>query len=371
MLSILLFNSAMNKKVLLLVLIFLSLFSAQTAKGQSSLSDVGFSGQFFFSFEHNIFENEIQNEFALKRGYITFRKDLSDNIQVRFTQDVSIDRRGDGEGDIELRLKYVLVNYSMGNAGPFKNANIEFGVVNRPWINFEQDINDFRSQRSMFLDQNGILSSADYGVTFETGFGSELKGELRRGLKSNPARYGSFSVGIYNGGGYSALEKNNNKLLESRLTFRPLPDILPGFQTSFFGVLGSGNIPESPDFNLLGTGLSYETEKFNMVAQGFLGEGDGAGQYVHPENFSAYNLDGWSMFVDVRPFELPLSLTFRHDELYNTDLNHFINRQSILGLAYIFDNKSKLIFDVSTNNLHESMGQSDFYQIDFITEIRF
>ncbi|MEX2456453.1 MAG: hypothetical protein WD381_04025, partial [Balneolaceae bacterium] len=360
-----LFNIALNKKVLFLVLIFLSFFTAQTVKGQTSLSDVGFSGVFFFSFENTTFENETQNEFALKRGYITFRRNLTDDIQVRFTQDVSIDRQGDGEGDIELRLKYALVNYSMGDAGIFKNSNIEFGVVNRPWINFEQDVNDFRSQRSMFLDQNGFLSSADYGITFETGFGSNLEGESSSGLKSNPAKYGSFSVGIYNGGGYSSLEKNNNKLLESRLSLRPLADLLPGFQASVFGVLGKGNIPESPDFNLLGNALSYEAQKFNMVVQGFLGEGDGSGQFV--ENLEAYNLEGWSMFFDIRPFKFPLSLNIRHDELYNADLNHFINRQSILGLAYIFENKSKLIVDVSSTDFHENMNEPDFYQIEFIT----
>lgn len=361
----------MNNRLLLFVLLLITSLILLSAQAQTSLQDVGFSGVFFFSFENTTFENEVQNEFALKRGYITFRRNLTDNIQVRFTQDVSIDGQGDGEGDIELRLKYALVKYSMGDAGIFKNSSIEFGVVNRPWINFEQDVNDFRSQRSMFLDQNGVLSSADYGVTFETGFGSELEGNRSTGLKSNSAKYGSFSVGIYNGGGYSALEKNNNKLLESRVSLRPLSNRLPGFQTSFFGVLGSGNIPESPDFNLLGSALSYETEKFNMVVQGFIGEGDGSGRYVRPENFESYNLDGWSMFFDIRPLKMPLSITVRHDELYNTDLNHFINRQSMLGLAYIFDNKSKLIFDISTNDFHDNLDRTDFHQIQFITEIRF
>lgn len=338
---------------------------------QNTLEDVGFSGQFFFSFEHDIFEDEVQSEFALKRGYITFRRVISENVQVRFTQDVSIDRQGDGIGDIELRLKYALVNYAIGDLGLLTNSNVEFGVVNRPWINFEQDVNDFRSQKSMFLDQNNILSSADYGVTFESGLGENLDAESQSGLKSNPGRYGSFSIGIYNGGGYSSLENNNNKVVESRLSIRLLHDALPGFQSSLIGLLGKGNIPESPDFRLGGLAFSYESETCNIVAQGFRGVGDGDGRFLDPQNLNAVSLRGWSAFFDIRPFVFPLSISFRFDELYNSDQNRYINRQLIAGLAYIFSNRSKLIFDISNREFHESMNTPDFTRIELVAEVRF
>ncbi len=166
---------------------FLCLFLLPAiSTAQQSLSDVGFSGQFFFSYEHDVFEDSYSNEFTIKRGYITFRKDLSDQFEIRFTQDITIDQQGDGLGDIELRLKYALVKYSMDDFGIFTSPNIEAGVVHRPWINFEQDVNDYRAQKSMFLDQNNILSSADYGLQFASGLGPELDNDKQRGLESNP-----------------------------------------------------------------------------------------------------------------------------------------------------------------------------------------
>lgn len=88
----------------------------------------------------------MNNSFNLKRGYITFKRDISSNVNIRFTQDVAVDQQGDGEGGIELRLKYAYVNVKTGSWGTFTDSNIEFGVVHRPWIDYEQKINDYRAQ---------------------------------------------------------------------------------------------------------------------------------------------------------------------------------------------------------------------------------
>lgn len=346
-------------------------FIPQPVLSQQSNDDLGFSGQFFFSFEHDITENEFQNEYTLKRGYITFRRHISEDVQIRFTQDVSIDQEGDGLGDIELRLKYALVQYSMKDLGLFTSPNVEFGVVNRPWVDFEQDVNDYRSQRSMFLDQNNILSSADYGITFTTGLGEELGTYKQRGLKSTPARFGSIGFGLYNGGGYSSLETNNNKLFEGRLTLRPFGAFFPGLQTSFFGAIGKGNISQSPDFQLMASAISYESQKFNMMLQAFISNGDAAGRFVRPVNFRPYELEGWSAFMEFLPFNIPISFTLRAEELTNRNLQRYSSRSGLVGIAYVFNNKSKIILDVSHNQFDNIFNDEDFTRIELVTEIRF
>lgn len=338
---------------------------------QQNLTDIGFSGQFFFSYEHDVYEDGYTNEFAIKRGYITFRKDLSDRIEIRFTQDVTIDQQGDGLGDIELRLKYALVKYSMADFGIFTSPNIEAGVVHRPWINFEQDVNDYRAQKSMFLDQNNILSSADYGLQFASGLGPELDDDKQRGLETNPGRYGSFSIGLYNGGGYSDLEFNNNKLLEASLSLRPLPDQLPGFQATLLGAYGKGNIPESPDFNLIGSALTYESERAKLVLQGFRGTGDGSGRFIEPVAFEPYDIEGWSAFTELQPFQVPVNLTLRYDELYNRDLSRLSVQQWVAGAAYVFSNRSKIIIDVSRRNVDAVFNTEEFTRFEVVTEVRF
>ena len=138
------------------------LFFPCTLYSQQLDTSVDFSGQFFLSYERIFEEEAVNNEFTIQRGYITFKKKLSEMAQIRFTQDVSIDQEGDGEGNIELRLKYALLNLNLNDWGFLTSPNVELGVVHRPWIDFEQKINDYRSQESMFLDQNGIVSSADF-----------------------------------------------------------------------------------------------------------------------------------------------------------------------------------------------------------------
>ncbi|WP_069130425.1 hypothetical protein [Rhodohalobacter halophilus] len=341
-----------------------------TLSAQSALNDLGFSGQFFFSYERTFENVDVNNEFLLKRGYITFRRDISDRVKIRFTQDVTVDQEGDGEGDIELRLKYALVNIAMKDSRLIKNSSVEFGVVSRPWIDFEQDINDFRSQRSMFLDYNKILSSADYGITYAGQLGEDLPESKQTGIRSAPGRYGSFSIGVYNGGGYAALEKNNNKLIEGRLSIRPLADNLPGFQTSFIGSFGKGNIPESPDFSMGALALSYETQKWIGILQGFTGTGDAAGNFVD-QNVDPIDLNGWSLFNEFKPFDFPVSLTFRFDELNNRDQSEWHTRKFVTGLAYVFSNRSKIILDYDRSWYNEVGGSRAVDTIEIITEIRF
>lgn len=337
---------------------------------QNELNEHGFSGQFFFSYEHMFEDVDVNNEFQLKRGYITFRKNITDRVSIRFTQDVSVDQEGDGKGNIELRLKYALVNIDINDTRLIKNSSVEFGVVNRPWIDFEQDINDFRSQRSMFLDFNNIVSSADYGITYSGQLGEDLPEESQSGIRSNPGRYGSFSLGIYNGGGYSALEQNKNKLLEGRLSLRPLSNMLPGFQTSLIGSTGKGNIPESPDFHLGALAVSYESQKWIGTLQGFTGTGDAAGNFTD-QNFEPIDLNGWSAFSEFKLFESPVSLTFRYDEINNRDESMWHTRKFVIGLAYVFSNRSKIILDYDRSWFNEMDGSRAVDTIEIITEVRF
>lgn len=73
----------------------------------------------------------------------------------------------------------------------------------------------------------------------------------------------------------------------------------------------------------------------------------------------------------MRPFSVPLSLTGRFEYLRNEDLEHTVNRQTILGVAYIFPNRSKFMLDVASVDADPLYGQNDFTRVQFVTEIRF
>ncbi len=346
-------------KPLLLCIALLALVQTGLSQQRSLLNDVRFSGLFFLNYEFEDGPEGYSNEFLLKRGYITFQSRLSEKVGVRFTQDVTIDQEGDGEGDIELRLKYAFVSYSFDNTRVFFKPVVEFGVVRRPWTDFEQRINDFRMQGSMFLDREKISASADYGITFVSLLGPPI--ENARELNLHPSyagKYGSIGFGIYNGGGYAELEKNTNKLIEGQLTVRPLWNRLPGLQLTYAGSFGKGNIEQSPDFwKHLGF-ISYSSPRFVGTFQYYYGKGNLLGSKVYPNNEPIYLRDGFyvrnnfslpmqgtSTFGEVTPFNIPLIFTARFDWLENRETSLNIRQRTIVGIAWRFPNGSKIMLD--------------------------
>ena len=136
-------------------------------------------------------------------------------------------------------------------------------------------------------------------------FGEELPKEYRERVNPGQAgRWGSFAVGLYNGGGYNASEKNSNKVLEGRVSLRPLPDIVPGLQVSAFGISGKGNIEETatvdaPDWEVLAGMISYESPRLVVTGQYEQGTGNQRGTAVNASGV-ALDHDGYSFFTELR-----------------------------------------------------------------------
>ncbi|MFW6225201.1 MAG: hypothetical protein ACOC4B_02950 [Bacteroidota bacterium] len=244
------------KKCLLFNVIFLSAycFSGKIAANDSIPSKKFFQkthvhGQWFLSYQYQ--KPETNNNITLKRGYLTFKQKLNNNLSVRFTQDITLDQEGEDAGNVEMRLKYCYLKVIPQNIDVLNNAYFEIGLVHRPWLDFEQDVNKYRVQGTMFLERIRMYNSADFGVTFVSLLGGEINKEFQEktGTKQN-GRFGSIALGIYNGGGYNAIEYNNNKTFEARLTLRPLFKIAPGIKISYNTAYGKGNRPENPDFHL-------------------------------------------------------------------------------------------------------------------------
>jgi hypothetical protein len=158
----------------------------------------------------------------------------------------------------------------------------------------------------MFMERSGIFNSADFGLTLAGSLGPELSEEYRKRVNSKySARHGSFAVGIYNGGGYHGVEVNSNKAREGRITYRPLPDALPGLQVSGLAIVGEGNVlgdPENtPDWNTYNAFLSYEHARGVVTGQYVRGKGNQRGSWTEPDNPSkATPFSGWAFFGEWR-----------------------------------------------------------------------
>jgi hypothetical protein len=219
-----------------------------------ALKGFKFGGLWYLSYQNGVTGNTTggsdYNQFVIKRGYLTVEKQFLPWFNARLTYDITTvsGTGGNIDGSLSARLKYLYGQFTGPDMLFLTKPNAEFGLVHTPWLDFEEHVNYYRCQDTMFLERNGIFNSADTGVTLASLFGGVMDEEYRKNV--NPAyagRYGSIQAGVYNGGGYAASEQNQNKVLERRLTIRPLPDFIPGLQLTYFGLTGKGNTALEPD----------------------------------------------------------------------------------------------------------------------------
>ncbi len=279
-------------------------------------------------------ENSDYSRFTLKRGYIDIQKTITPFLMARVTPDV----HQDSTGDWKLRLKYLYGKLSFAGSDAISSPYVEFGLAHMPWLDFEESINRFRMQDTMFLERNGLFNSADVGVMVGGNFGGDMPDEYKKSVNGHYAgRYGSFQVGLYNGTGYHASEKNTDKAVEARVTVRPLPDVVPGLQLSVFGISGKGNVAApAPNFNLFNTMLSYESRYFVATGQYYTGKGNQSGSAVLADG-QARKQKGYSLFTEVRFTEdADWSAIARYDSFdpNKDDSASDVQKRSIIGVAW-------------------------------------
>jgi hypothetical protein len=159
------------------------------------------------------------NVFDLTRGYININGQLSKNVRFRVTPDV---RRATSDstlaGSLIFRVKYAFVELDN-----LKTARswIRFGAHQTPWLDFEESINRYRVQGTMFSERDNLIpGSSDFGVGYFTPLG----------------KYIDIQTGVYNGEGYAQTDLSKHKSIQGRLTLRPFAGsgIANGFRLSGF-----------------------------------------------------------------------------------------------------------------------------------------
>lgn len=328
----------------------LSQESGNTGNAGTLIRNTTISGEWFLGFGYNDY-TEIST-FHLKRGYFTIRTKLNDMFSVRYTQDITTDVEGSDMGNVEMRLKYLLLDINFDKTTFLKNTHLELGLVHRPWLEYEQKLTGYRVQGKMFSDRYKLVSSADFGITYGGLLGEKMDEDYQERYGSYyPGRYGSFCIGIYNGGGYHALEENNNKIVEGRLTIRPLPDHLPGVQCTYTFSYGKSNTSSNESLYALNIfHIASISERHKLMLQYYSGKGGYNGQYINDEGISLAN-EGFSGFAELMIPKTSFSLFSRYDRLIShqeTDIN---KQTFIAGLAYRFlRNKVLLNYDHSDSD---------------------
>jgi hypothetical protein len=319
-------------------------------------------------------ETSNYNGFLLKRGYFGADVDITPYLTGRFVTDVTVD----STGDVKPRAKYIYGKFHGKGNNFFTGPYMEFGLAHMPWLDFEEAINGFRMQDTMFLERNGAFNSADTGVLFGSDLGGTLGAEYKSNVNSHYAgRYGSWQAGFYNGGGYHAAEKNDNKAFEGRISIRPIPDVVPGLQFTAFGIAGRGNQAESnglepPKWRSFAGMVSYESRFFTGTAQGYVGTGNQSGTALAPNGTAAHQR-GFSLFgaahIPTPHFGQKVSILGRFANFdSDTDIYSDVQRRYIAGIAWHMYKGNIWLFDYQrTNHSLSAIPAEDRLQITLQT----
>jgi len=350
----------------IILVVITSLYAQEPVENRA----VDISGQWFLTYQKGKLEGANLDYFQITRGHLIIEKELSSSIIGRITPDISLDKEGDGEGDLEMRLKYCYLKLALPNFLFIKNTYVEFGLVHRPWLDFEQHINNYRMQGTMFLERNDIFNSCDYGLTFFGFLGGELSEKYKEGINNKYAgKYGSISIGIHNGGGYHSIEKNVNKTVEGRLSIRSFYKKIPGFQISYTGVYGKGNVIDSPDWVVNALFLSMEHRKFVFTAMYYQGKGNYKGDKVD-SNCNSVKQNGYSIFGEYKLEQYNISLIGRYDKFICNEIPDVSNARNIIGMAYLISENIKSLISVDINKFDNSDDRTDSI-VDFVFEVKF
>lgn len=329
--------------------------------------DLEVGALWYLSYQNGESASVDYNDFTMKRGYINVTKRMTPWLEARITPDVHQDEAG----DMKVRLKYAYAKFLPSSRGVVVKPWLEFGQVHTPWLDFEEHVNYYRLQDTMFSERNGNFNSADFGVTFGALLGGEMAEEYQRSVNNKyPGRYGSFAVGVYNGGGYHAAEMNENKALEGRLTIRPTPDLVPGLQVSYFGIYGDENLSEDAAvkrdwrFNL--GMVSYEHERVTLTGTYAAATGKQGGNFVidaegHKTPVDAVESEGFSFFGELKIREYNSSVIARWDHYDpNSDLADNENDRMIVGYAYHLPMHSMVLVDFERLSYEDDAVDDDW-----------
>jgi hypothetical protein len=153
------------------------------------------------------------NKFDLGRVYVNVTSKLSEEVSIRVTMDV--DKMANETRD--FYLKYAYLDWNIEKFIPY--STMRFGLQSTGWIGSMEKVWGRRYVAKVLLDQNGILSSADYGFSYNINF---------------PSGYGNASLLYLQGPGYKAREENRYKDISAFFFVRPLVK-LPDFAACMLG----------------------------------------------------------------------------------------------------------------------------------------
>lgn len=258
--------------------------AAQTGSAQTPAPTVTLGGVAYTQYAYQLKDTASHvNNFSVQRAYINVIGRLTGGIVARITADIA-----PSATNIQAyRLKYAYFAYTPDGS----DLSYKLGLIQTPFLDWEEALWDYRMQGSMALDRNGYLTSADFGAGID-------------GKWNNDAV--NAQVDIVNGEGYSAgfgggAPGDKRKDIQGRVSVRVMntddASRVGGLRlTGYFGV--GRNTAGAPRDRYVGM-ASYRTTQFTLAGE-FAVTRDAVGTGNVISAFGVYHFSGAKASVIAR-----------------------------------------------------------------------
>lgn len=255
------------------------------------------------------------NNFELNRAYVNVLGRFASGINTRVTTDVY---RAGGDNSVQVRLKYAFATWTPTGS----SLTYKLGMIQTPFVDFEETLWDYRMQGTIAVDRNGYLSSADIGAGIDGRWNNEqVNGQLT----------------IVNGESYNGGVGDTRKDLQVRVSVRVKPTNDAGRVggVRVTGYAGIGKATGGADRNRYLGMLSYKTQQYTL-----------AGEFVSTET-GAVTGSLISVFGVYRVTNRKVAVIGRVD-IHDPDTNVGGNKQTriIGGASYQLSPNVRLLADL-------------------------
>jgi hypothetical protein len=307
------------------------------------------------------------NNFDITRGYLNANAKFADGVSARITTDVDgrgLSFGGTAETQLTIRLKYAFVAWQPNAKGPL---TYKFGLMQTPWIDWEENLWDYRMQGTVAVDRNKIFPSSDFGAGIDGNWNYDQV---------------NAQIGVYNGEGYSSTPGDPSKDFEGRVSVRLAKSDMAG-RTGGLRLTGYAQIGAS---NGGGTrtrfigNLSYKSKAVTLAAEYEVGQDSTATKTPQQKSavmsvYGVYNVPnskvGLIARLDTYDPNTDSTLT-----AVNSATNTTVNKQTrmIGGISYAVSPNFRVLLDVDLNSL--ANGATNAFDksrqmLYFHTEVKF
>lgn len=312
------FATSLRWPVLALALCALAVQAARAQQAQPSIS---VSGVVYAQYAYQPSDTANQaNAFDITRALMSVNGKFAGGLTTRVSGDIY---RG-ADSSTVFRLKFAYLAWTPDGS----HLTYRFGLTQTLWIDYADQLWDYRMQGPTVLDRNGILFPADFGAAVDGSF-------RRDGL--------TLQAGIYDGEGYAKGTGDRHKDVSARASLRLLDSDdssrVGGLRLTGFALLGT---PSGGGARNRYTGqVSWRAKRLTLG-----GEFTIASDSVRIARITSHGSSAISAFGVFRLPESKAALVFRTD-IYDPNTGKGGDRQTrfIGGVSYQVTPNWRTMFD--------------------------